>query len=173
MAFAQKSIGVAVSRQAWHQRSCCRNPRCDGGRVFCYLPVGELQTRLPVHVNASFCVKKNRRSLWMDLECDGDHARWSRWNHALLNSAIPRLWKCELRRRCAELSVTPAHILGLLPDLERVTELWQPCATRLYELLRDEPVLPHSRRLGNVAFAALPGGGMAHVRCVIAPEDGR
>ena len=28
---------------------------------------------------------------------------------------------------------------------------------RLYELLRDEPVLPHSRRLGNVAFVSPAG----------------
>lgn len=60
------------------------------GAAFCSLPIGSLQTHLPVHLNASFAVHKNRRSLWYEditTITDGDkHALWSRWNRLLLNS---------------------------------------------------------------------------------------
>jgi hypothetical protein len=67
------------------------------GAPFCSLPIGSIQTNLPVHLNASFAVHKNRRSLWSEAVsvptiAKGDqHALWSRWNNLLLNSLLPRI----------------------------------------------------------------------------------
>ena len=49
---------------------------------------------LPVHVNASFQVAKNRRSLWLnsDGELDGQHKASAAWNDVLQRSSLPALW---------------------------------------------------------------------------------
>jgi len=43
------------------------------GTIFCFLPVGDIATGLPVHVNGCFEVQDNRRNLWLD---DGGERLW-------------------------------------------------------------------------------------------------
>lgn len=35
-------------------------------RPFCFLPIGDISTGLPIHINGTFQVHKNRRSIWLD-----------------------------------------------------------------------------------------------------------
>jgi len=69
------------------------------GRAFCFLPIGDIFTGLPVHLNACFHVTKDRRGLWMkdatssSLGRVGNQIDYAEWNQVLLTDALPRLWK--------------------------------------------------------------------------------
>ena len=108
------------------------------------LPSGSLKTGLPVHVNASFQVAKNRRSLWLDRDdkLDGEHAVWSNWNKALLDVALPTLWLDVIVDMTRD---QPDQVLARLPNLATVAEIdpvWLPCATEFYKLGQSRPILP-------------------------------
>lgn len=125
------------------------------GVPFCFLPIGQMRTGMPVHVNSSFRPTPNRRELWLPgNDLDGNHAKWAMWNEVLMNHAVPTLWLEVLRDFAspsfdagARLSLEGAELgsllLSMLPDLSVVTAAWQPCAQRLYTLLSSEPLLPH------------------------------
>jgi len=67
------------------------------GSASCFLPIGNMSTKFPVHINASFNVLKNRRDIWLpcpSLGNNGDkHVQWARWNDILIRFALPHLWK--------------------------------------------------------------------------------
>jgi hypothetical protein len=121
------------------------------GAVYCFLPVGTMQTELPVHVNASFQVAKNRRSLWLksSTELTGKHGQWIEWNEELLLTSLPDLWVHALFALHAQ---TTEHLdrdegirlyLGMLPDLGMVRAEWLPCAEAFYKRITLERVIPH------------------------------
>eukprot|EP00038_Savillea_parva_P031293 m.84631 g.84631 ORF g.84631 m.84631 type:complete len:3122 (+) comp9602_c0_seq1:196-9561(+) len=116
----------------------------DGG-VFCFLPVGAMQTGLPVHLNASFQVTKDRRSLWRSAgDLDGRHKAWAKWNEVLLNEAIPELVVDALADMAAETSPRAATALvRCLPDLDRVERSWQQCAIAIYRRATTVAVIPY------------------------------
>jgi hypothetical protein len=62
-------VGIAV---------CLSSDVYVEGRAFCFLPIGEIVTKLPVHVNASFQVHKNRRNFWLESE-DGSTTGQHQW----------------------------------------------------------------------------------------------
>jgi hypothetical protein len=68
------------------------------GRAFCFLPVGDIFTGLPVHLNACFKVKKDRRGLWLKDKHDsslglvGQQVDQAEWNDLILTQAMPKLW---------------------------------------------------------------------------------
>lgn len=97
-------VGIAV----------CLSPELSvDGRAFCFLPIGEIMTNLPVHVNASFQVHKNRRNFWLhssDGSATGLHqwyllifisllltflgntyviCSWAEWNKILMTRVLP------------------------------------------------------------------------------------
>ena len=138
------------------------------GAPFCFLPIGSMRTGLPLHVNGSFHVASNRRSLWLNgglsaegseaQELDGKHKQNAAWNEALMRHAVPQLWLEVLRMfTTREVSVFLSDIgghqvddkylgglmLDSLPDLDQVRQEWQPCAKELYKLLSGEKLLPH------------------------------
>ena len=117
------------------------------GGASCFLPIGDLQTGLPIHVNACFNVLKNRRDIWLpspSLGRMGDqHVRWAKWNDTLLRHALPRLWMEALRDFVQLDAVKPEHILARLPNLASVSANWKPCAVALYSLVSDTRILPH------------------------------
>lgn len=128
------------------------------GAVFCFLPVGDLKTGLPVHVNGSFQVTKNRRSLWLKSgndkasEMDGAHAVWAEWNATLLCSTLPSLWVkvlADMTDKMVLLEPGPiAAFLDGLPNLDNVDKVdraWRACAEGLYRRLARAQVLPHLR----------------------------
>ena len=122
--------------------------RCIDGVAFCFLPMEGLQTHLPVHLNACFCVHDNRRGLWLPdptLGEEGDsHVQMASWNAALLCHALPRLWVDVIVQLRTDGTLSADAMHTLLPDLGTVGAAWQPCATAVYELLRHCPVLPHT-----------------------------
>jgi hypothetical protein len=134
-------VGVALPLDA--------KPRV--GIPFCFLPIGTVETALPVHLNASFFVHKNRRNLWLDDsekatfagEMD-QHTRWSSWNKVLLNSALPELWKDALMVVREMNGIDRAQvILASLPDLQKLHSPWQECAVALYNVSSGTAILPH------------------------------
>jgi hypothetical protein len=134
-------IGIALPMR--HNQA----PKAFIGGVSCFLPIGDLQTFLPVHLNARFNVHKNRRNIWLPgPSLTHEHERWAKWNDMLLSDALPNLWLEALRdlatRQSAGESIDDG-VFSLLPDLLHVGEMWQPCAVKLYRLIRDVPFLPH------------------------------
>jgi hypothetical protein len=140
------------------------------GAPFCFLPIGSMQTGLPVHLHASFAVHKNRRSLWYEVERkDQDassgsdqHAMWSRWNELVLTSSLPALWLevlLLLRERAerADASTDTSReewikmMASALPDLQTLDTPWKECAVELYSRARDSPILQHAR-VGKAAW---------------------
>jgi HEPN domain-containing protein len=154
------------------------------GAAFCFLPIGDLITGLPVLLNASFHVHKNRRSIWLDtrgvggsgsLGLVGQQRAWATWNRALLDHALPALWRSALELLAsssepflpscfsansdnsiaaaihAALNSTlsapaaAAAVMASLPDLTRVHPEWLSCAVSLYQQLGNAAVLPHTR----------------------------
>ena len=57
------------------------------GHVFCYLPL-PIKTQLNVHLNGSFAVASNRRSLLTNTEDDKKYSYDTQWNEALLSDAV-------------------------------------------------------------------------------------
>ena len=146
------------------------------GVPYCFLPIGQMRTGLPVQVNGSFRPTPNRRELWLPgEELDGNHEKFALWNEVLMNDAVPALWLEALRNLASAGIATTAggiattagrqfDILSVLPDLAAVDNVWRPCAEKLYTLISGEPLLPHSgsrqwvmprEALGVVAPAAL------------------
>ena len=121
----------------------------NGGGVFCFLPVGAIRTKLPVHLNASFQVTKDRRSLLWKTggdTLDGKHAEWAKWNEVLLSSVLPTLWLDAIVEMTAEISPRAAYsVLQCLPDLRptHINPSWAPCADALYRLASTAAILPH------------------------------
>ena len=66
----------------------------DGGRVFCFLPLpAKVTSNLPVHVNGTFSLNDERRTLkWASLERGND--TMAQWNQLLLTKLLP---DCYLR----------------------------------------------------------------------------
>ena len=118
------------------------------GGLSCFLPIGDLQTGLPVHLNACFNVHKNRRDIWLPGPSLGSlgsqHVKWAKWNDTLLRHALPRLWLDAMRDLVSREHATPAHVLARLPNLEKVHEKWQPLAVTLFQMLSSVQLLPHA-----------------------------
>ena len=79
--------------------------RAISGGASCFLPIGDLQTGLPVHLNACFHVHKNRRDIWLpgaslgfvstqgsEGSVSNSHVKWAQWNDTLLRHTQPLLW---------------------------------------------------------------------------------
>lgn len=119
------------------------------GAVFCFLPVGDIATGLPVHVNGCFEVQDNRRNLWLDnasltggSTLSGGHLASARWNQALCTECLPQLW---LELLIISRTMGRQALIALLPDLTTSQPEWVALPTALYVLLYDTPVLPHIR----------------------------
>ena len=122
------------------------------GAPFCSLPVGSMTTGLSVHVNASFAVHKNRRSLWYEavqFSAGDQHNMWSLWNRSILNTLLPRLFVDALLEaiRSFDEGVTSERcvsevVFSALPDLENVQSPWREFAVEIYRLAGSHCILP-------------------------------
>ena len=56
------------------------------GIVYCFLPLPENYTNLPVHVNGNFALDTNRRGLWTDTDGEGPKCNW---NHFMKTHVLP------------------------------------------------------------------------------------
>ena len=134
-------IGIALPMRG------SQAPNAFIGGVSCFLPIGDLQTNLPVHLNACFNVHKNRRNIWLPgPSVTGEHERWAKWNAMLLSDALPGLWLEVLQDLAARQSTGESFdggVLSWFPNLVHVGEMWQVCAVQLYKLIRGVAFLPH------------------------------
>ena len=62
------------------------------GRAWTYLPL-PVETGLPVHTHAGFCLTNNRRDFWRNSPgLDAEHESWAKWNDYILQSVMPELY---------------------------------------------------------------------------------
>jgi HEPN domain-containing protein len=137
-------------------------PTKFSGSVFCFLPVGDMRTGLPVHLNASFQVAKNRRSLWLkdaqNSNLDGKHLKYAEWNHILMTKSLPRLWEWMLGfiTKLGGVAAAAAKDMKFLPDLSCCEPHWKPCAVALYKQVFVSKIVPHGRTLSDLPAWVAP-----------------
>ncbi|KAF8977717.1 hypothetical protein BGZ46_007165 [Entomortierella lignicola] len=65
-------------------------------QMFCFLPIGSVESKLPVHIHGHFAVKPSRREIWYDQDGDlANHAEArakSLWNAYLFDQEIPLVY---------------------------------------------------------------------------------
>eukprot|EP00035_Acanthoeca_spectabilis_P014304 m.271728 g.271728 ORF g.271728 m.271728 type:complete len:2925 (+) comp16103_c1_seq1:130-8904(+) len=148
MCRATPTVGVAFPLANYGKADSELIPHAEGA-AFCFLPIGALRTGLPVHLNASFHVTKDRRTLWGTGDnLQGQHAAWAMWNFCLLDTVLPCLWRDGLLGLITDASSDQtARVLSCFPDLESVGRvgglMWSVCAEAMYRVIHDAPVLPH------------------------------
>ena len=107
---------------------------CSNGHIFCVLPL-PVEDRVPlcVHVNGTFAVSSNRRSLqWEAQERKGDEE--GIWNKLLVKHCLP---SCYLKL-VSELmtSVDPDIVYACWPDIQRVSDTpWSSLLEPFYQSL--------------------------------------
>ena len=138
------------------------------GSVFCFLPVGDMHTDLPVHVNASFQLTPNRRQLWLkdpgrDSRLDGKHAIYEDWNEILMTKSLPQLWRMVLvgQAKGDPTANTSARQMKFYPDLNRCNDNWMSCAEAVYVKIEEAEVIPHGRTLGGQPGWVAPSAAYA------------
>ena len=109
----------------------------SGGRIFCFLPLPpETHSPLPVHVNGTFGLNDDRRSLKWPSK-DRKHDSTADWNRKIVKSLLP---PCYARMIIAaiEAGVSPHHVYSSWPQAKRLkstpwSELLQPLLGILLE----------------------------------------
>ena len=109
---------------------------CYGGRIFCVLPL-PIEDRAPfsVHINGTFAVSSNRRSLkWEAQERKDDEE--STWNKLLVQKCLP---SCYVHLVLQLIQLYPSNytaIYGCWPDIDHVKcTTWQSMLKPFYMLL--------------------------------------
>ena len=109
---------------------------CYGGRIFCVLPL-PIEDRAPfsVHINGSFAVSSNRRSLkWEAQERKDDEE--STWNKLLVNKCLP---SCYARLVSELIQLCPSNytaIYSCWPDIDQIKGTpWEGILKLLYKRL--------------------------------------
>jgi sacsin len=64
------------------------------GIVYCFLPLPEDYTKLPVHVNGHFALDNSRRGLWKDTDGRGPKCNW---NHFMKTCVLPPAYAALIR----------------------------------------------------------------------------
>ena len=111
-------------------------PSDSSGRVFCVLPL-PIEDRTPflVHVNGTFAVSSNRRSLkWEAQERKGEEE--STWNKLLIEECISACY-FKLITELMELpNIDPSTVYSCWPVLQKVNDTpWNSLLKPSYELL--------------------------------------
>ncbi|CAE7584340.1 Sacs, partial [Symbiodinium sp. CCMP2456] len=134
------------------------------GRAWTYLPL-PVETGLPVHMHAGFCLTNNRRDFWRNSPgLDAEHESWARWNDYILQSVMPELYAKSIEWLMSgppedfdhSHNMLPADVFQLWPDLgstkdvvkQSVEHFAQSCSKRPVLLdAADEPVSPSEASL--------------------------
>ena len=98
-------VGVAMKLSAPPTCDSCES--LSGGRVFCFLPLPvETSSRLPVHVNGTFGLNDDRRSIkWPARERRHDPV--AHWNEMLVADCLPSCYNLLLRTAVEYHHVSP------------------------------------------------------------------
>lgn len=111
--------------------------KSQGGRIFCFLPMPEEATcHLPVHVNGTFGVDKDRRALKLpSVERTDDPT--AEWNVLLVKHMIPQCYTTLLK--LATKIIKPEKFYKAWPNVSRVrSTVWKVILQPLFTLMFDD-----------------------------------
>jgi len=135
------------------------------GRLFCFLPMPcEAISPLPVHVNGTFALNDNRRSLkWPALERKNDPT--AEWNKLLVEKCLPSCYVKLVLQLIEEGIDSPKEIYKAWPEVGKVHETeWSGILCSFFSQLFQCKVL----------HTETSGGKWVHVQdALLVPEDGR
>ena len=109
----------------------------DSGRIFCVIPLpAEVTTQLPVHINGTFSLNDDRRSLkWPGEERKRDPS--SKWNELLVGELVPPCYALLLREALLQ-DIAASDFYKAIPDVECVSQsMWggllEPLFTEVFK----------------------------------------
>ena len=125
-----------VAARLWMRPSSSRRQTVLRGIVYCFLPLPENYTNLPVHVNGHFALDSTRRGLWTDTDGKGDKCRW---NHFMKSCVLPPAYAALITEARNHLCDDEADKLlsryhGLFPNVSSDSS-WKSLAIQLYRYL--------------------------------------
>lgn len=106
----------------------CASQSC-GGKIFSYLPVGGIETGLPVHLNGNFALTENRRNLWLSSASsfrERDRGRGPLFSPDALTNERPRQGGTA-RERGEYIQDELDDVLGLARDWQDWNQLLLSC----------------------------------------------
>ena len=123
---------------------------CSAGRIFCVLPL-PVEDRAPmrIHVNGTFAVSSNRRSLqWEAQERKGnEEGMW--WNKLLVKKCIPSCY-LELVSELMALGIPQDTVYNCWPDIERLCGTpWDSLLQPFYSSLLNSNKVVHTQTIGS------------------------
>ena len=104
------------------------------GMVYCFLPLPENYTSLPIHVNGHFALDRHRRGLWTETDGKGEK---SKWNYFVNSCVLPRAYAAlimEARRYASKDDNQLSNYHALFPTV-KTDSLWKTLAVELYRYL--------------------------------------
>jgi sacsin len=134
-----------LAARLWTHSSSSEKQQAFPGIVYCFLPLPENYTNLPVHVNGHFALDNNRRRLWTDTDGEGER---SKWNHFMNTCVLPPAYADLIQEARNHLcndeddnQLSRYH--ALFPKILSDTP-WETLTTELYRYLgqRRDKVLP-------------------------------
>ena len=113
------------------------SPISPGGRIFCFLPMPvEASSPLPVHVNGTFGLNDDRRTLkWPTVERQNDTA--ADWNKLLVSEVLPSCYAKLLME--AKKHLCPQRFYKAWPKVDATP--WEGLLLPLFKLMFKEAVL--------------------------------
>ena len=122
--------GGLAARLWTHSKS-----RAFRGLVYCFLPLPENYTDLPVHVNGHFALDSSRRGLWTDTDGMGLKCKW---NHFMKTCVLPRAYATLIMEARSHLYNEESdnrflHYHGLFPSVSNSP--WKTLTVELYRYL--------------------------------------
>ena len=134
-----------LAARLWTHSSSSEKQQAFPGIMYCFLPLPENYTNLPVHVNGHFALDNNRRRLWTDTDGEGER---SKWNHFMNTCVLPPAYAdliLEARNHLCddEDDNQLSRYHALFPKILSDTP-WETLTTELYRYLgqRRDKVLP-------------------------------
>ena len=112
----------------------------EKGRIFCFLPMPiEAASNLPVHVNATFGLTNNRRSLkWPGADRKNDPT--ADWNKAIIKNILPKCYVTLLCKAKQFLSSSD-QFYKVWPNEKLVKNTWRELLIPFYKMIFEHPIV--------------------------------
>ena len=125
------------------------NTSCLAGRIFCVLPL-PVEDRAPmcIHVNGTFAVSSNRRSLqWEAQERKGDEE--GTWNKLLVKKCLPSCY-LKLVSELMALDIPHNTVYNCWPDIQKLRGTpWDSLLEPFYSSLLSSNNVVHTQAIGS------------------------
>ena len=112
-----------------------------GGRIFCFLPLpNETRSPLPIHVNGTFGLNDNRRSIkWPSTE--RKHDSTADWNMTIVKSLLPHCYALLISNAIKE-GVPSHYVYASWPQCDKLKRTsWPGLMQPLFDILFQSKVL--------------------------------